>query len=190
MIRLEDVLKISLQDVLKTSSKRFEDVLKMSWRHFSRRLEDVLTFWRRLEDVLKTYGQDEYIGLDQDVLKTSSDDVWLRQIYSSWSRRLNLFWRRLLKTKTKDVLKTSSRCLHQDVCLVGRDIRNLLEYEEDENSYKPVRVGNFCNNDNIKYESNSDRNKTLWVEEYLNKIWPYFKDFINNLKKSGTWKIQ
>ena len=138
-------MKTFLQDVLKTSSKR-------------------------LEDVLKAYGQDEYIRLDQDVL--------------------NLFWRRLLTTKTKDVLKTPSRCLHQDVCLVGRDIRNLLEYEEDENSYKPVRVGNFCNNDNIKYESNSDRNKTLWVEEYLNKIWPYFKGFINNLKKSGTWKIQ
>ena len=24
---------------------------------------------------MKTYGQDEYIGLDQDVLKTSSEDV-------------------------------------------------------------------------------------------------------------------
>ena len=101
MIRLEDVLKISLQDVLKTSSKRFEDVLKMSWRHFSRRLEDVLTFWRRLEDVLKTYGQDEYIGLDQDVLKTSSEDVRLRRTYSSWSRRLeDVFRRRRRKTSS------------------------------------------------------------------------------------------
>ena len=27
------------------------------------------------------------------------------------------------------------------------------------------------------------------VEEYLNKIRPYLKD-INNLKKSGMWKIQ
>ena len=178
------VLKTSWRCLEDVFARRLEDVLKTSWRRLGK------TSWKRLEDVLKTYGQDEYIGLDQDVLKTSSDDVWLRQIYSSWSRRLNLFWRRLLKTKTKDVLKTSSRCLHQDVCLVGRDIRNLLEYEEDENSYKPVRVGNFCNNDNIKYESNSDRNKTLWVEEYLNKIWPYFKGFINNLKKSGTWKIQ
>ena len=44
---------------------------------------------------------------------------------------------------------------------MGRDLRNLLEHEEDENSYKPVRAGNFCNNDNFKYESNSDRNKTL-----------------------------
>ena len=37
--RLEDALKTFLQDVLKTS-------------------------WKRLEDVLKKYGQDEYIGLD------------------------------------------------------------------------------------------------------------------------------
>ena len=108
MIHLEQVLKISLQDVLKTSWRCLEDVfqdvlktfwrclqnvLKTSWRCledvFARRLEDVLkTSWRRLEDVLKTYGQDKYIGLDQDVLKTS--------------------WRRLLKTKTKDVFKTSS----------------------------------------------------------------------------------
>ena len=28
------------------------------------------------------------------------------------------------------------------------------------------------------------------VEEYLNKISPYLKDIINNLKKSDTWKIQ
>ena len=43
--------------------------------------------------------------------------------------------------------------------------------------------------DNIKYKSNSDRNKTLSVEEYIKKIRPYLKG-INNLKKSDTWKIQ
>ena len=99
--RLEDVLKTSwrlLENVLKTSSRCFEDV-------FTRRLQNVFkTFWRRLdktswirlEDVLKTYDQDEYIGLDQDVLKKSSEDICVRWIYSSWSRRL------------EDVLKTSS----------------------------------------------------------------------------------
>ena len=39
--------------------------------------------------------QQTFVGL-QDVLKTSSEDVWVRRIYSSWSRRL------------QDVLKTSS----------------------------------------------------------------------------------
>ena len=28
------------------------------------------------------------------------------------------------------------------------------------------------------------------VEEYLNQIRPYFKDIINNFKKSDMWKIQ
>ena len=30
----------------------------------------------------------------------------------------------------------------------------------------------------------------LSIEEYLNKIRPYLKDIINNIKKSDTWKIQ
>ena len=52
-----------------------------------------------------------------------------------------------------------------------RDIKNLFEHE-DENYYKPVR------------------NKTLSVEEYFDKITPYFKDIIKNHKKSDIWKIQ
>ena len=93
----------------------------MTWRRFSRRLEDVLkTSSKRLEDVLKTFLQ--------EVLKTSwkrLEDVWPKRIYWSWPRYLedifwrrkakaNIFvliktsWRRLLKTKTKDVFKTSS----------------------------------------------------------------------------------
>ena len=32
--------------------------------------------------------------------------------------------------------------------------------------------------------------QTLSAEEYLNKIRPYLKDIINNVKKSDTWEIQ
>ena len=108
--RIEEVFKTSWQDVLKTSWRHLESVLKASWKRF--------------EDVLKTYDQDDYIGFDQDVLKTSvlktsSEDVWVRRIYSSWSRRLEASWRRFLKTKTKNVFKTFSRRLHQDGCLLG-----------------------------------------------------------------------
>ena len=42
----------------------------------------------------------------------------------------------------------------------------------------------------MKVKVKGNRNKTLTVEEYLNKIRPYLKDIINNLKKSDTWKIQ
>ena len=69
-----------------------------------------------------------------------------------------------------------------------RDIRDLSEHEEEENYYKPVRVGNFWSNNYIEYKSKGDR-KTLSVDEYLDKIRPYLKD-INNLKKTDTWKIQ
>ena len=71
------------------------------------------------------------------------------------------------------------------------DIRNLFEHEEEEeNYYKPVRVCIISSNHYIEYESKGDRNKTLSVEKYLNKIRPYLKDIINNLKKSDTWKIK
>ena len=105
MIRLESVLKISLQDVLKMSERRLQNVLKTSLRCFeellkaSRRRLNKMS-WKCLEDVLKTYGQDEYIGIE------------------------NVFWRRkakaniFLKKKTKDVFKTSSMRLHQDECLL------------------------------------------------------------------------
>ena len=35
----------------------------------------------------------------------------------------------------------------------------------------------------MEYESNSYRNKTLSVEEYLNKIRPYVQDVIDDLKR-------
>ena len=42
----------------------------------------------------------------------------------------------------------------------------------------------------IEYRSNNDRNRTLSVEEHLNRIRPYLKGIINNLKKYDMWKIQ
>ena len=63
---------------------------------------------------------------------------------------------------------------------IFRDIKNLFQHEEEENYYKPVRVSYLWSMNYIEYESNGDRNTTLLVEEYLNKICPYSKD-INNL---------
>ena len=42
----------------------------------------------------------------------------------------------------------------------------------------------------MENESSGDRNKTLYVEEYLDKTTPYLEDVINNLKKSDSWRIQ
>ena len=88
------------------------------------------------------------------------------------------FWIKITFTKTKTI---KDRIL--------KYIKNLFEHEEQENCYKPVRVSNFCNNNYIEYASNGDRNKTLSVEEHLNKIRPYLKDIINNLKKMTHGKF-
>ena len=48
------------------SLKHLEDVL-------TRPLQDALT--RSIEDVLRTHDQDRYIGLNQDTLRMSSEDV-------------------------------------------------------------------------------------------------------------------
>ena len=111
--RLEDVLARRLEDVL----KRLEDIFRTSWGRLEDALktlleDDLKTFWKRLEDVWPRRIHWSWPRRLEDVLKTSSEDVWLRRIYSSWSRRLeDGFWRQRRKT--------SSRCLHQDECLVG-----------------------------------------------------------------------
>ena len=60
--------------------------------------------------------------------------------------------------------------------MIVRDIRNLFENEEEENYYKKIRVNNFWSNNHIEYERNGDRNKTIPVEKYFNKIRSYLKD--------------
>ena len=106
---LEDVLKMFLQDVLKTSWRCLENVLKTSWRRFCRmssiRLEYLLA--RRLEDLWPRRMYWSRTRRLEDVLKTCSKDVWVRRI------------RRLVKTKTKDVFKTSSIHLLQDEYMLG-----------------------------------------------------------------------
>ena len=119
MVRLENVLQIYLQGVLKMdwrclekvfarhSWTRFEDILEIlaTW------LEDVLqTSWRRLENYLNTlfqhfmkaYDPDEYIGLDQDFLKTS----WRRMTQANIFALIKTSWRHLLTKKTKDFFMT------------------------------------------------------------------------------------
>ena len=99
MICLENALKISLQEVLKMSWRRFEDVLKMSCRRFCK------TSWRRLKNVLKTPR---------------------RMAKTNILGKVNIFvliktsWRRLEDVSRRRRRKTSSRCLHQDECLLGQ----------------------------------------------------------------------
>ena len=69
-----------------------------------------------------------------------------------------------------------------------RDIRYHFEHEE-KNYYKPIIEAKFRSNNYIKCKSKGNRKK-LSVEKYFNRIRPYLKDIVNNLKESDTWKIQ
>ena len=135
---------------MKTSWRCLEDVLKTSWSFLEdilgRRLEDVLkTSWRCLKDVLKTPWRRMAKTKLLVLTKASSEDVWLRRIYSYLSRRLeDVFWRWRRKT--------SSRRLHQDECLLGTyfvkggRISVLSLNEIDVKPRTTVIFGNFLNN--------------------------------------------
>ena len=107
------------------------------------------------------------------------------------------WWKETKETKNKKNLKATLeirnlfRLKKENEAIKGRifrDVKNLFEQEED--YYKPVRVGNFHSNNYIEYENNGDRNKTPSIKEYLDEIKPYLKGIINNIRKPGTWKIQ
>ena len=65
-----------------------------------------------------------------------------------------------------------------------------MEHEEEKDYRKSVTVVNFWSNSYIEHESNSGKNKTLSIGEYLIKISPYLENIISDLKKVDTWKTQ
>ena len=56
-----------------------------------------------------------------------------------------------------------------------RGIRTLYESDK-EGSYKPIITGNVFSSNYIKYKSNGDKNKTLFIDDYLDKIKPHLND--------------
>ena len=64
----------------------------------------------------------------------------------------------------RNLFRPKKKYLDRTISYIG----NLFEYEE-ENYYKPVRINNFWSNNYIEFESNSDKNKTLSVENCINK---------------------
>ena len=86
----EDVLKTSWRCLEDVFTRRLEDILKMFWRHMTKTniLVLIKTSWRRL---LKTYKYSEYVRLDQDVLKTSSEDEGKRRLQDVFIKT-NVCW--------------------------------------------------------------------------------------------------
>ena len=55
-------------------------------------------------------------------------------------------------------------------------ITDIEVFEEEDNYYKPIKIGNVWKNYYIEYESNSDKSKSLSVKECLIKIKLYLED--------------
>ena len=68
-----------------------------------------------------------------------------------------------------------------------KDMRIMFE-SDNKDYYQPVRFTNAFDDNFIEYESNGDKDKTLSIEEYLDKIIPYLGDIINDHKTQGEWK--
>ena len=176
MIRLENVLKLSLQDALKTSWRRLQYILKTS----SWRLENVLkTSWRRLQEVLKTFWRRIYCSWPrrlEEVLKTSSEDVRLRRTYSSWSKRLEDF---LYKMLQKQLWNTFSLYVEVEIQQLVNEISSLPEVLYKRGDLKTSRNSQIITRSNhldvflfkdILKNFAKFTDKHLWWSFVLNKV--------------------
>ena len=82
--------------------------------------------------------------------------------------------------------KEKENCIKDEVL---RDMKTLFELD-GEDCCESIRTGNAFISNYIEYESNGDKDKTLSIEEYLDKIRPYLSNIINDHKTQGEWKIQ
>ena len=71
---------------------------------------------------------------------------------------------------------------------ISRDTKKNFELEKVRSLLQTNK--GFYSNNYVEYADNGDRNKALFIEDYLDKIRPYLKDIVNNIKISDTWKIQ
>ena len=106
IIHLENVLKTSLQDVLKTSWRGLQNVLKTSWRCledvFARRLQDALarphvlkTSWRRMSTYILVLIKTSWRCMTKANIFVLINRSWRRLEGFFWRRRRKTSWRRL-----------------------------------------------------------------------------------------------
>ena len=92
------------------------------------------------------------------------------------------------KKERKDLEKKKEHNERLNKDGIIRDI--MAHFEQEEDYYELKRVYNFWKNNYMGYESNSDKNRNLSVDENLNKIETYPRDIIINLQNSEKWEIQ
>ena len=92
------------------------------------------------------------------------------------------------KKERKDLEKKKEHNERLNKDGIIRDI--MAHFEQEEDYYELKRVYNFWKNNYMGYESNSDKNRNLSLDENLNKIETYPRDIIINLQNSDKWEIQ
>ena len=92
------------------------------------------------------------------------------------------------KKERKDLEKKKEHNERVNKDGIIRDI--MAHFEQEEDYYELKRVYNFWKNNYMGYESNSDKNRNLSLDENLNKIETYPRDIIINLQNSDKWEIQ
>ena len=60
-----------------------------------------------------------------------------------------------------------------------------IDLSIDEDYYKQIWTSSAFNSNYIEYESKGDNDKVLSTKEYLNIIWTYWSDIINDHKTQG-----
>ena len=79
------------------------------------------------------------------------------------------------------MIKKSKYLDYDDECKGIKDLEHLFE-EINEDYYKPILVKSSFNENYKEFESRGDKDKTISIEQYLNKTIPYLKELINNHK--------
>ena len=80
---------------------------------------------------------------------------------------MDTFWNRRRKKKRKKLeKKINDRLIKYRII---RDIWTLFERQEEKDYYKPKRISNLWSDNYIEYERNGDKNRSLTLDEYLNK---------------------
>ena len=124
---------------------------------------------------MKSSRCEQYKNIEENIIKNVSNLFRLKQLKRETTNAA------IKGIRNNFRLKKENKAIKDRLI---RDIRNRFEYEE-KNYYKPIIEAKFRSNNYMKCKSKGDR-KTLSVEKYFNKIRPYLKDIMNNLKESET----
>ena len=80
-------------------------------------------------------------------------------------------------------------------CLKLKNISKIYYYVKrkktpNKDIYEPIKISGAFRDNLVEYKSDSEKDKSLSIACYLNKIREYLRKMIENKKKSGEWKIQ